>query len=184
MKRLFLSLFLVLFGFVAPAPAFTAGSVDLKRITTEWPRAKKLADESQAEGKRVQDELRKEFEGYERLVNEGKAMRAELGKPAKDEATKIDRQKKLRDLLTRVAAEEKRLSEAKAAKVGAYQKRYMESAQELLKIIQVKTGEVAKARGIDIVFDSGGSTSHATSVLVYGPKDQDLTEDILKALPQ
>jgi Skp family chaperone for outer membrane proteins len=169
-------------GLTPAASAITIGSVNLQKITEEWSKSKKAGEEAKAEAARIEAELKKEFEGYKAMMDEADTLRETFRTPAKSpDQEKLGREKII-DLLKRATMERDRLDKKRTKVLFDYNKAYQEKVQSLLKEIQAATATVAKAKGLDLVVDTAGKTSHATSLLIYSPASNDITSDVVQQL--
>lgn len=166
----------------ADAQAVKIGVVDLNKITQEYNKSKAGYAEMKAEEARVKRELEAEWANYEKLIEEANRIGKQFSDPAANPEIRKQKLAEANQLIEKAKAESKRMQEAKAQKEGAFMKRYAQLVESVLKEVGEATAAVANERGVALVFDASGKTTHASALIQFHDPSVDLTSDVLARL--
>jgi len=165
-SRLILMVVLVVFSFSTWANAFVVGTVDIMKVLT-----------TVAEGKRVRDQLEKEFKKKQNILKtqEEKIQKAQNDFLKKQKImNETARQKKEDEIRQQIMSLQ--------AQKGEFQKDIQETEAKLKKPMFDKLkpiiNEISKKVGVDVTFEA------SSSPIVYAKQTKDITDQVIKMYDQ
>src|SRR5436853_464470 len=183
-KRLLLAFSLfVSFAFLHLAQAeLNVGTVDVNRILKEYGKSK----DAEAKINDAKNAAKKEFDervdAYKRELEEINKINAQIDAPALTAEAKAQKAKQRDEKIASLKNMEREITDFRQTREQQLQQQVQRLRENLLSEITAVVLEQAKAKNLDLVFDTSGASLNRFSPILFSKERADFTSDVIAAL--
>jgi outer membrane protein len=183
-RRLLFALSLFIFsGLPQVAQAeLNVGTVDVNRILKEYRKSK----EAEAKINDAKDAAKKEFDervdAYKKQLEEINKLNAQIDAPALTAEAKAQKAKLRDEKIATLKNMEREIDEFRQTREQQLQQQAQHLRENLLSEITAVVLEQAKAKNLDLVFDTSGASLNRFSPILFSKERADFTNDVIAAL--
>lgn len=152
--------------FCLPAHSVVIGSVDTQKVLAEIPDGKKASDEVKNFAEKKENELKQQFEAFEK-----ERINFEKQSLVMNAQAKAKKEGKLREELQKLETERRKM-------VSEIQQFEQEKRRPLIDKIKKVIADVSKKNGVQLTVGLGGSP------FLYAESEKDITDEVIKAYKQ
>jgi outer membrane protein len=160
----------------------TVGTVDMNRAFKEYRKTK----EADAKLNAAKDAAKKEFDdranAYKQELEELNALNAQIDAPALTAEAKAQKTKQRDEKIAKLKNMDRELNEFRQTREQQLQQQMKQLEENLVKEITAVVVEQAKAKNLDLVFDTSGATLNRFSAILFSKEHADFTSDVIAAL--
>lgn len=160
----------------------TVGTVDMKRILKEYRKTK----EAEAKLNEAKDAAKKEFDeradAYKKGLEEINALNAQLESPALNAEAKAQKSKLRDEKIAKLKEMEREITEFRQTREQQLQQQVQHLQENLVKEITAVVLEEAKAKNLDLVFDTSGASLNQFSPILFSKERADFSGEVIAAL--
>ena len=184
MKQTILSLALLL-GIISSPLTYAQGkiaTIDLQKVFDGYWKTKQISDNLQSQGKDYQENREKLIQQYQAINGEYSKLRASVDESALSKSERDKRVKQADAKLLEVRRVEKDITDydnTTRTKIAETQARMKDN---IIREIREKIGQLAKKKGLSMVFDTAAEARSETPILLYNDGSNDLTTEVLSLL--
>jgi outer membrane protein len=160
----------------------TFGTVDMNRILKEYRKTR----EAEAKLNEAKDAAKKEFDeradAYKKALEEINALNAQLESPALTAEAKALKNKQRDEKIAKLKEIEREINEFRQTRGQQLQQQAQQLQENLIKEITSVVLEQAKAKNLDLVFDTSGASLNRFSPILFSKERADFTADVIAVL--
>jgi Skp family chaperone for outer membrane proteins len=160
----------------------TVGTVDMNRILKEYRKTR----DAEAKLNEAKDAAKKEFDeradAYKKGLEEINALNAQLESPALTAEAKAQKSKQRDEKIAKLKEMEREISEFRQTREQQLRQQVQQLQQNLIKEITAVVLEQAKAKNLDLVFDSSGASLNQFSPILFSKERADFSGEVIAAL--
>jgi outer membrane protein len=158
------------------------GTVDVNRILKEYHKSKdagaKLNDAKEAAKKEFDERV----DAYKKGLEEINKLNAQLDAPALTAEAKAQRAKQRDEKIASLKNMEREIDEFRQTREQQLQQQAQHLQENLIAEITAVVLEHAKAKNLDLVFDTSGASLNRFSPILFSKERADFTSDVIAAL--
>ena len=155
--------------------------VDLTRVLSLHPEAQKTLKELVEERDSIRKQLAQEFEKYQKLVNEGKALEEQFMSPAISENRRRELQAQGAKIIQKAREEGVRLQKFREEKVQQFAQKYQQESRRVIEAIREKINDISRQQGASLVLNTSGRSRSNTTVVQFLEPSLDITGIVLES---
>ena len=169
---------------LAPAAhaELNVGTVDMNRILKEYHKSKdagaKLNDAKEAAKKEFDERV----DAYKKGLEEINKLNAQLDAPALTAEAKAQKAKQRDEKIASLKNMEREIDEFRQTREQQLQQQAQHLQENLITEITAVVLEQAKAKNLDLVFDTSGASLNRFSPILFSKERADFTSDVIAAL--
>jgi outer membrane protein len=160
----------------------TVGTVDMKRILKEYRKTK----EAEARLNEAKDAAKKEFDeradAYKKGLEEINALNAQLESPALTADAKAQKGRQRDEKIAKWKEMEREINEFRQTREQQLRQQVQQLQENLIKEITAVVLEQAKAKNLDLVFDTSGASLNQFSPILFSKERADFSGEVIAAL--
>jgi outer membrane protein len=183
--RLLASLVLLLIPFLfaqAAMAELTVGTVDMNRIFKEYRKTR----DAEAKFTRAKDAAKKEFDdrmdAYKKELEEINALNGQIEAPVLSAEARAQKTKKRDEMIAKLKSTEREIQEFRQTREQQLQQQVQSLQDNLVKEITAIVLEQAKAKNLDLVFDTSGTSLNHISPVLFSKEHADFSGEVIAAL--
>ena len=158
------------------------GTVDVNRIFKEYRRSK----EADAKINDAKDAAKKEFDervdAYKKELEEINKLNGQIDAPALTADAKAQKAKQRDEKIATLKNMEREITDFRQTREQQLQQQAQHLQENLLSEITAVVLEQAKAKNLDLVFDTSGASLNRFSPILFSKERADFTSDVIAAL--
>ena len=158
------------------------GTVDVNRIFKEYRKSK----EADAKINDAKDAAKKEFDervdAYKKALEEINKLNAQIDAPALTADAKAQKAKQRDEKIATLKNMEREITDFRQTREQQLQQQAQHLQENLLSEITAVVLEQAKAKNLDLVFDTSGASLNRFSPILFSKERADFTSDVIAAL--
>jgi len=158
------------------------GTVDVNRILKEYRKSKK----AEAKINDAQNAAKKEFDervdAYKKELEEINKLNAQIDAPALTADAKAQKAKQRDEKIATLKNMEREINAFRQTREQQLQQQAQHLQENLLNEITAVVLEQAKAKNLDLVFDTSGASLNRFSPILFSKERADFTSDVIAAL--
>jgi outer membrane protein len=158
------------------------GTVDMNRVLKEYRKTR----EAEAKLNEAKDAAKKEFEeradAYKKQLEEINAFNAQLESPALTAEAKAQKSRQRDEKIAKLKEMEREINEFRQTREQQLQQQVQHLQQNLVKEITAVVLEQAKAKNLDLVFDTSGASLNQFSPILFSKEHSDFSGEVIAAL--
>ena len=160
----------------------SVGTVDVNRILKEYRKSK----EAEAKLSDAKDAAKKEFDervdAYKKGLEEINKLNAQTDAPALTAEAKAQKARQRDEKIAVLKNMEREINEFRQTREQQLQQQAQHLQENLLSEITAVVLEQAKAKNLDLVFDTSGASLNRFSPILFSKERADFTSDVITAL--
>jgi outer membrane protein len=160
----------------------SVGTVDMNRILKEYRKTK----EAEVKLNEAKDAAKKEFDeragAYKKELEEINKLNAQLDAPALTAEAKAQKAKQRDEKIALLKNMDREITEFRQTREQQLQQQLQRLQENLIKEITAVVLEQAKAKNLDLVFDTSGASLNRFSPILFSKERADFTVDVITVL--
>ncbi|MFL6521424.1 MAG: OmpH family outer membrane protein [Chthoniobacterales bacterium] len=160
----------------------TIGTVDMNRILKEYRKTR----EAEAKLNEAKDAAKKEFDeradAYKKGLEEINALNAQLESPALTAEAKAQKSRQRDEKIAKLKEMEREINEFRQTREQQLRQQVQQLQENLIKEITAVVLEQAKAKNLDLVFDTSGASLNQFSPILFSKERADFSGEVIAAL--
>src|ERR1700748_3484090 len=158
------------------------GTVDVNRILKEYRKSK----EAEAKINDAKDAAKKEFDervdAYKKALEEINKITAQIDAPALTAEAKAQKAKQRDEKIASLKNMEREINDFRQSREQQLQQQAQHLQENLLSEITAVVLDQAKAKNLDLVFDTSGASLNRFSPILFSKERADFTTDVIAVL--
>jgi Skp family chaperone for outer membrane proteins len=183
-KRL-LVVFVLLIPFLfaqAAKAELTVGTVDMNQIFKEYRKTKDAEARLTHAKDAAKKELDERMDAYKKELEEINALNGQIEAPALAAEAKAQKTKKRDEMIAKLKSTEREIQEFRQTREQQLQQQLQSLQENLIKEITAVVLEQAKAKNLDLVFDTSGTSLNHISPVLFSRERADFSSQVIAAL--
>ena len=187
-NRSALRLLFAVFLFVSLALAQVAhaelnvGTVDVNRILKEYRKSKEADAKINDAKNAAKSEFDERVDAYKKELEEINKLNAQIDAPALTADAKAQKAKQRDEKIATLKNMEREINDFRQTREQQLQQQAQHLQENLLSEITAVVLEQAKAKNLDLVFDTSGASLNRFSPILFSKERADFTSDVIAAL--
>jgi outer membrane protein len=177
-----LSLFLSLACAQAAQAELNVGTVDVNRILKEYRKSKEAGAKLNDAKEAAKKEFDERVDAYKKELEEINKLNAQLDAPALTAEAKAQKARQRDEKIASLKNMERQIDEFRQTREQQLQQQAQRLQENLLSEITAVVLEQAKAKNLDLVFDTSGASLNHFSPILFSKERADFTGDVITAL--
>jgi len=183
-RRLLLAFFLFVSLTLAQVAhaELNVGTVDVNRIFKEYRKSKEADAKINDAKNAAKSEFDERVDAYKKELEEINKLNAQIDAPALTADAKAQKAKQRDEKIATLKNMEREITDFRQTREQQLQQQAQHLQENLLSEITAVVLEQAKAKNLDLVFDTSGASLNRFSPILFSKERADFTSDVIAAL--